>query len=148
LKSFLIAGVVALSAGSAMAQSQTPAPSPGGPATNVPVLEGAQVAADCGALSVPPTQAYCVTAPLASMQSVGEAYIARFRSEGWEIVLGEANYVIFARQQSAGSCEGLQMIAFYDTALPDTPTTPGYLGFGSIPSIPCAERPAEAATAQ
>ncbi|NBB52395.1 hypothetical protein GVN24_29350 [Rhizobium sp. CRIBSB] len=147
MKTILIATLAALSAGSAMAQGQTSAPAQGGPATGVPVLEGAQAAPDCGALSVPASQAFCVTAPLASMQSVGDAYIARFQSEGWEIVVGEANYLIFARRRTQAQCEGLQMIAFYDTALPDTPTTPGFLGFGTIPSIPCAER-ADGATAQ
>ena len=150
MKTIFIAAMAALSAGSVLAQDappQTAAPQ-GGPATNVPVLEGAQAAPDCGALSVPPTQAFCVTAPLAGMQSVGEAYISLFQAEGWEIALGDANYLLFARRMADGQCEGLQMLAFYDTNRPDSPTTPGYLAFGSVPTMRCVERAPDAPVAQ
>jgi len=144
MKMIFIAVVAALAAGSAMAQESVQ----GGPATNVPVLEGAQAAPDCGALSVPADKAFCVTAPLASMQSVGEAYITLFQAEGWQIVMGDANYIVFARRRADDQCEGLQMLAFYDDTRPDSPTTPGYLGFGAIPSMPCAERAADAPATQ
>ena len=29
------------------------------------------------------------------------------------------------------------MLAFYDQARPDSPTTPGYLGFGAVPTMDC-----------
>ena len=136
MKTIFIAALAALSAGSALAQEAVQ----GGPATNVPLLQGAAAAPDCGGLSVTPDRAYCVTAPLVNMQTVGEAYIALFQAEGWQPVAGDANYVIFARRKADGQCEGLQMLAFYDTAAPNSPTAPGYLGFGAVPTMPCADR--------
>lgn len=142
MKTIFIAALAVLSANGASAQTAPAAPAPGGPATNVPVLNGAQAAPDCGALNVPADQAFCVTAPLASMQSVGEAYISLFQAEGWEIVAGDANYLMFARRKADNQCEGLQMLAFYDSSRPEGPAVPGYLGFGAIPTIPCGERAA------
>ncbi len=143
MKSVFIAALAVLSAGSAIAQD---APQ-GGPASGVPVLEGAQAAPDCGALSVPADKAFCVSAPLASMQSVGEAYIGHLEGQGWQIVMGDANYLVFAKPRGDGQCDGLQMLAFYDDTAPDTPTTPGYLAFGTTPPIPCTPRAADAAPA-
>ena len=149
MKTIFIAALAVLSAGPAMAQTAVQGvPPQGGPATNVPVLEGAQAAPDCGALNVPADKAFCVTAPLASMQALGDAYIARFQSEGWEVAMGDANYLLFAKRRADGQCEGLQMLAFYDTTRPDSPTAPGYLGFGTVPTMPCAERAADAPAAQ
>ncbi|HEY1223765.1 MAG TPA: hypothetical protein VGE54_00940 [Brevundimonas sp.] len=147
MKTVFIAALAVLSAGSAMAQTQS-APPQGGPATNVPVLEGAVAAPDCGALSVPADQAFCVTAPLAGLGAVGEAYIALFQAEGWQVAAGGENYVLFARRTSETQCEGLQMLAFYDQTRPDSPTAPGYLGFGAVPTMPCQPATAAAPAAQ
>lgn len=146
MKSVFIAALAALSAGSAFAQDGAQTPPQGGPATNVPVLEGAQAAPDCGALNVPADKAFCVTAPLAGLGAVGEAYIALFKAEGWQVAVGDANYILFARRKGEDQCEGLQMLAFYDQTRPESPTTPGYLGFGSVPTMPC--QPAAPAAAQ
>ncbi len=137
---FIAAALAALSAGSAMGQDAQ-----GGPATNVPVLEGAQAAPDCGALNVPADKAFCVTAPLAGMQALGEAYIGLFQAEGWEVVMGDANYLVFAKRRDDGQCDGLQMLAFYDPNRPDSPTTPGYLAFGATPPMACQAASAPAA---
>lgn len=136
MKTLLVAALAALSAGSAMAQTQG-APAQGGPATNVPVLAGAQAAPDCGALNVPADRAFCVTAPVTGLGAIGEAYIALFQAEGWQIAAGGENYVLFARRKDEAQCEGLQMLAFYDTSLPESPPPPGYLAFGAVPTMDC-----------
>ncbi len=137
---FIAAALAALSAGSALAQDAAQ----GGPATNVPVLPGTVAAPDCGSLNIPADRAFCVTAPVTELGAVGEAYIALFQAEGWEIALGGENYLLFARRKTDDQCEGLQMLAFYDTNLPETPPPPGYLGFGAVPTMPSAERPVAA----
>ena len=48
---------------------------------------------------------------------------------------------------AVGVCDGLQMVAFYDTAGPAAPESPGYLGFATIPGNVCAAQSAPAAGA-
>jgi hypothetical protein len=141
---FVAAAVAALSAGSALAQ-EAAAPQAGGPATGIPVLGGATASPECGNLNGLNGKAFCVTTPLSNMQTVGEAYMGHLAEQGWEPVLTEASYLVFVRQAAPGRCEGLQMIAFFDDSQPESATTPGYLGFGSIPAIPCAPQAAAAA---
>ena len=126
-------------------EGQTPEPSPtsqpqGVPVTNIPLLGVAQASPDCGNLPLS-GRASCVTAPLAAMSALGDAYIAHLESEGWLAADGDDNRVIFAKRREGGGCDGLQMVAFYDTARPAGPEVPGYLGFATIPGNICTETP-------
>lgn len=53
-----------------------------------------------------------------------------------------------SQRKDGGVCDGMQMVAFYDTARPSAPETPGYLGFATIPGNVCAGQPAAGATPQ
>lgn len=132
----------------APAQAAPAAPGPqGAPATDTPVLSGAQVAPDCGNLHGLNGRAFCVTAPLAGVGVLAETYIAHFESQGWLVAGGDDNRVVFIKRKDGGVCDGLQMVAFYDTAGPSAPETPGYLGFATIPGNVCAGQQAPAAGA-
>lgn len=137
--------ILVLSGGAALAQTpapQTPEPSAqGAPNIDIPVLGVAQPSPDCGNLPLS-GRASCVTAPLAAMSTLGDAYIAHLESQGWLVADGDDNRVIFAKRREGGGCDGLQMVAFYDTARPAGPEVPGYLGFAIIPGNICTETPA------
>ncbi|MGV9005838.1 MAG: hypothetical protein ACOH1H_03770 [Brevundimonas sp.] len=113
------------------------APAQGAPATDTPVLAGATVAPDCGNLYAMAGRAFCVSAPLASVGALAEAYIEHFKGAGWLPATGEANRVVLVRRRGAGGCDGLQMVAFYDTTRPAGPEALGYLGFATIPGNVC-----------
>lgn len=161
--SLLIAAVAALGlslGGAAMAQTpytaapaqaapaQTPAPAPAGPQgqpwAEAPVLNGATPAPDCGNLHNLAGRAFCVTAPLGQMETLAESYVSTLQGLGWLAADGDANRVVFIKRISDGVCEGVQMIAFYDTAKPAVPEAPAWLGFATIPGNVCAPRPASA----
>jgi hypothetical protein len=112
-------------------------------ATEVPVLSPAVVSPDCGAQLRSP--AFCVTAPLDQVGALAEAYLAQFEKEGWLPAAGDDNRVILIKRRGGGGCDGMQMIAFYDESKPAEATTPGYLGFATIPGDVCAGQPALAA---
>lgn len=139
MKSILIAvsALAALGAGAATAQST------GAPASNTPVLSGATPAPDCGNLYGLAGQAFCVTAPLAAVGGLADAYIAHFEAQGWLVASGENNRVVFIKRRDGGGCDGLQMLAFYDTSRPAGPEAEGFLGFATIPGDVCAGQPAQ-----
>jgi len=130
----MMAAAAALLAAPAMAQDGT---SP----ENL-VLPGATLAPDCGNLYGLAGRAFCVSAPLAGIGALAEAYIADLQTKGWLPAGGEDNRVVFVRRRDTGGCDGLQMQAFYDTSRPAGPDAIGYLGFGPIPGDVCAAQPA------
>ena len=142
-KTLIAACALVLSSGTAFAQ--TPAPSPtsqpqGAPASDIPILGVAQASPDCGNLPLS-GRAFCVTAPLAAMSALGDSYVAHLTGQGWLPADGDDNRVIFAKRREGGGCDGLQMVAFYDTARPVGPDVPGYLGFATISGNICTETP-------
>jgi len=156
---FAVATAALMMAGSALAQTTpapaTPAPAapvPAGPqgvpATDVPVLPGAELAPDCGNLYGMNGRAFCVAILLANVATVADTYIADFEGKGWLVAAGDDNRVIFVKRRDGGGCDGLQMQAFYDTSRPAAPTSLGYLGFATIPGNVCAAAPAAAPAAQ
>ena len=111
----------------------------GGPATDVPVLPNAQASVDCGGLNNLAGRAFCVTAPLGDIGVLADAYIAELQTRGWLSAGGDENRVVFVKRREAGGCEGMQMVAFYDTAKVAVAELPAYLGFATIPGDVCAQ---------
>ncbi|MBX9614261.1 MAG: hypothetical protein K2X25_01580 [Caulobacteraceae bacterium] len=124
-----------LVAGTALAQTQT---EPRGMPVEAPVLTGATLDASCGNLYGMAGQAFCVTAPLAAIGTLAEAYVAHFEAEGWIPAAGDDNRVVFVKRLPGGGCEGMQLQAFYDTNRPASPEAPGYIGMATIPGDVCA----------
>ena len=159
MKTLLIAALVA-AVSPTLTLAQTPAPAApapaaqaaapgpqGAPAADTPLLGAAQPAPDCGNLHGLNGRAFCVTAPLAGIGALAETYIAHFESQGWLPAGGDNNRVVLIKRKDGGGCDGIQMVAFYDTAGPAAPESPGYLGFATIPGNVCADQPAPAAGA-
>lgn len=119
----------------------------GQPLNDVPLLSGATAAPTCGdvPLSAPMS---CVTASLAAMNTVSEAYIAHYQGLGWLAADGDDNRIVLVKRRDGGGCDAIQMFAFYDETGPAGPASPGYLGFATIPGDICAARPAAPAAAQ
>lgn len=140
MKIAILAAAAALTAAPAWAQ-EPPAPT-AAISPDAMVLPGATLAPDCGNLYNLAGRAFCVSAPLAGISGLAEAYIADLQTKGWIPAGGDANRVVFVRRRDAGGCDGLQMQAFYDTAGPASPASLGYLGFGPIPGDVCAVQPA------
>ena len=148
-KTLLIAAVAALGfTGAAVAQAPHTAAAPagpqGGPWTEAPVLTGTTPAPDCGNLHNLAGRAFCVTAPLGQMETLAEAYVTTLQGMGWIGADGDANRVVFIKRTGDGACDGIQMVAFYDTSKPAVPESPAWLGFATIPGNICAPRPAAA----
>lgn len=139
MKIVMMAAAAALMAAPAMAQDPTTSP-------DAMVLPGATLAPDCGNLYGLAGRAFCVSAPLAGIGALADAYVADLQSKGWIPAGGEDNRVVFVRRRDTGGCDGLQMQAFYDTSRPAGPDVPGYLGFGPIPGNVCSDQPAPVAT--
>lgn len=137
----LLAATAAMSLSAAAVQAQTPAPaSPapqGGPA-DVGLLPGAELSADCGGLNNLTGRAYCVTAQLGQIGALADAYIADLASKNWLAAGGDENRVVFIKRREGGGCDGMQMVAFYDTAKTAVAELPAYLGFATIPGDVCA----------
>lgn len=118
---------------------------PWGVPVEAPVLPGASVDASCGNLYGMAGQAFCVTAPLASIGALADAYVAHFESGGWIPAAGDDNRVVFVKRLPGGGCEGMQLQAFYDTGRPAGPQSPGFIGMATIPGDVCvAAAPAPA----
>lgn len=128
------------------AQAAAPGPQ-GAPAADTPLLGAAQPAPDCGNLHGLNGRAFCVTAPLAGIGALADTYVAHFESQGWLPAGGDDNRVVLIKRKDGGGCDGIQMVAFYDTAGPAAPESPGYLGFATIPGNVCTSQPAPAAGA-
>ena len=137
MKIMMMAAAAAVLAAPAMAQAPLP---------DVPILAGATSTPDCGNLYGLAGKAFCVSAPLAGISALADAYVAELEGQGWLAAGGDANRVVFVKRREGGGCDGLQMQAFYDTSRPAGPEATGYLGFGTIPGDVCAAGgPAEAA---
>ena len=139
MKRILLAASAVLLAGSAAAQTTAP---------ESLVLPGATPAPDCGNLYGLAGKAFCVSAPLAAIGTLADAYVTEFESQGWLAAGGDDNRVVFVRRRDGGGCDGLQMQAFYDTSKPVDETSVGYLGFGPIPGDVCAAQTPPATTPQ
>jgi hypothetical protein len=137
MKIVMMAAVAALLAAPALAQD--------GAAENL-VLPGATLAPDCGNLYGLAGRAFCVSAPLAGISALADAYIADLQTKGWIPAGGEDNRVVFVRRRDTGGCDGLQMQAFYDTSRPAGPDAIGFLGFGPVPGNLCTDQPQPLAT--
>lgn len=136
----LLAATAALALSTAAVQAQTPAPAApqGGPA-DVGLLPGAELSADCGGLNNLAGRAYCVTAQLGQIGALADAYIADLETKGWLAAGGDENRVVFIkRREAGGGCDGMQMVAFYDTSKTAVAELPAYLGFATIPGDVCA----------
>ena len=129
MKFTLLATAVAALAAPAAAQGALP---------DVPLLAGATSAPDCGNLYGLAGKAFCVSAPLAGIGGLADAYVADLGGRGWIAAGGDSNRVVFVKRREGGGCDGLQMQAFYDTSRPAGPEATGYLGFGVIPGDVCA----------
>jgi len=125
----------------------------GSPATaqgslpDVPILAGGTPAPDCGNLYALAGKAFCVSAPLAGIGALGDAYVADLKARDWIAAGGDDNRVVFVRRREGGGCDWMQMQAFYDTSRPAAPDSTGYLGFGVIPGDECAAVQPDAGTA-
>ena len=149
IRSFL-AATAALSLSTAV-QAQTAAPAQVQPA-EVALLPGAQLSPDCGGLNNLAGRAWCVTAPLGQVGALADAYIADLATKGWLAAGGDENRVVFVKRREAGGCDGMQMVAFYDTTKTAVAELPAYLGFAVVPgdvcAQPAAEKPASETTPQ
>lgn len=110
----------------------------GAPATDTPILGVAQASPDCGNLHGMAGRAFCITAPIASVGALADEYLRHFEGQGWLAAGGDDNRVILVKRRDGGGCDGLQMVAFYDTTKPAAPEAPGYLGFATVPGDVCA----------
>lgn len=143
---------LALSAPAVQAQTQAPATAApqsaqqGGPA-DVGLLPGAELSADCGGLNNLAGRAWCVTAQLGQIGALADAYIADLSSKNWLAAGGDENRVVFIKRREAGGCDGMQMVAFYDTTKTAVAELPAYLGFATIPGDVCAAQSAAPAAA-
>jgi hypothetical protein len=131
-------------------ESPAPAPAPVAPApapsADFPILPPAVVVPDCGRLLA--SSAYCLSADLTAIGGLAEQYITVLEGQGWLAADGDDNRVIFVRRNDSGTCDGLQMMAFYDESRPVSPTTVGYLGFAVIPGNICVAAPAQGPASQ
>lgn len=118
------------------------------PPMDVAVLEGATVSPDCGGLYNLQGRAFCVTALLTQTGALAEAYVTDLTAKGWLVAAGDKNRMVFVRRKPDGTCDGLQMQAFYDTTAGQSPNSMGYIGFGVVPGNICASQPAAQETPQ
>lgn len=149
IRSLFLAATAVLSVSTAAQAQQAPA-AQGQPA-EVGLLPGASPSPDCGALNNLAGRAWCVTAPLGQVGALAEAYLADLETKGWLAAGGDENRVVLIKRRDGGGCDGMQMVAFYDTSKAAQAETPGYLGFATIPGDVCATAapaaPAEGAVA-
>ncbi len=146
----LLAATAVLSLSTAV-QAQTPGQTPAAPTpapgqvqpADVGLLPGARLSADCGGLNNLAGRAWCVTAPLGQVGALADAYIADLATKGWLAAGGDENRVVLIKRREGGGCEGMQMVAFYDTTKTAVAELPGYLGFAVVPGDVCAQAAAE-----
>ena len=149
IRTLMVAGaMLVLSAAAVQAQTSAAPPTPpqGGPA-DVGLLPGAELSSDCGALNNLAGRAWCVTAQLGQIGALADAYIADLASKGWLTAGGDENRVVLIKRREAGGCDGMQMVAFYDTTKTAVAELPAYLGFATIPGDVCAAQSAAPAAA-
>src|SRR5690606_2344004 len=90
MKRVLLAAAAALIAGPTDAQGSLP---------DVPLLAGATPAPDCGNLYGMAGKAFCVSAPLAAVGALADAYVADLEARGWLVAAGDANRVVFVKRR-------------------------------------------------
>lgn len=131
--------MIALLSTLAVLAAQT-APVAAGPVSTAPtdieVKAPAVASPDCGGLLRAP--AFCITARMDQLGGIAEAYVEDFKAKGWIPADGDDNRVILIKRREGGGCDGMQMVAFFDTAKPQTAEEPAYLGFADIPGDVCA----------
>ncbi|MBU4238020.1 MAG: hypothetical protein KKD26_02050, partial [Alphaproteobacteria bacterium] len=142
IRSFLAATAVLSLSTAVQAQAPAPPAAQGQPA-DVGLLPGAELSADCGGLNNLAGRAWCVTAPLGQVGALADAYIADLATKGWLAAGGDENRVVFVKRREAGGCDGMQMVAFYDTTKTAVAELPAYLGFAVVPGDVCAQPAAE-----
>ena len=143
MKTMMIAAALAVLPMTATAQTTGATGATGvGQPIEAPILPGATAEPRCGGLYDLAGKAFCVTAPLASIGALAEAYIAHFESLGWIVAAGDNNRVVFIKRREAGGCDGMQFQAFYDPNRPAGPEVPGFLAMATIPGDVCAAAPA------
>lgn len=131
----MIAAVALLAAQDAPVVTAPPAMAATVP-SDIPVLAPATLAPDCGGLLR--AAAYCVTARMDQTGALAEAYLAHLSEQGWIAADGDDNRVVLIKRREGGGCDGLQMVAFFDTTKPQTAEAPAFLGFANIPGDICA----------
>lgn len=104
--------------------------------TDIPVQAPAVAAPDCGGLLRAP--AFCMTARMDEIGPLAESYMRQLEEKGWIAADGDDNRVIFVKRREAGGCDGLQMVAFFDTTKPQAAEAPAFLGFAYVPGDVCA----------
>lgn len=129
-------GAACLAAGCASAQDAAPE-------VALPLVEGMSFDDTCGPRPQYQGKAVCVTGSLASIGPVAETYIGHFTGQGWQVVSGQDNGLIFARRRASGGCDGLEMAAYYDESRPVAPATAGWLAFAPMPGDLCPAAPAQ-----
>ncbi len=145
MKTILLAAVLAVLPMTAAAQTTGATGATGiGVPVEAPVMDGATVDATCGNLYGLAGHAFCVTAPLASVGAIAEAYITHFEGLGWIAAGGDDNRVVFVKRREGGGCDGMQLQAFYDPNRPAGPDVAGYIGMATIPGDVCAGQTAPA----
>ena len=131
--------MIALISALALVAAQA-APAAAGPVsiapTDIEVKAPAVVSPDCGGLLSAP--AFCVTARMDQLGGVADAYIEDFKAKGWIPADGDDNRVILVKRREGGGCDGMQMVAFFDTSKPQAAEEAAYLGFAIIPGDVCA----------
>ncbi|MGI4818152.1 MAG: hypothetical protein ACRYFE_06510 [Janthinobacterium lividum] len=104
--------------------------------SDIPVLAPATASPDCGGLLRAP--AFCVTARMDQIATLADTYLAQLAEKDWLAADGDDNRVILVKRRESGGCDGMQMLAFFDTNLPQTAEATAYLGFANIPGDVCA----------
>lgn len=129
-----VLAAAALTAGGAWAQDGAASSAEVG----LPLVEGMDYDETCGPRPQYQGKAICVRGALAAMQPVAGTYVGHFQTQGWQVVGGEENGVIFARRRTDGGCDGLEMVAYYDESRAVGPATQAWLAFAPIPGDVCA----------
>lgn len=104
--------------------------------TDIPVLEPAVLASDCGGLLR--SAAFCITARMDQIGPLADTYLEQLAQKNWLAADGDDNRVILIKRREGGGCDGLQMVAFFDPASQQNAEDPAFLGFAYIPGDVCA----------
>lgn len=103
--------------------------------TDIPVQAPAVAAPDCGGLLR--ALAFCVTARMDEIGPLAESYLRQLEEKGWIAADGDDNRVVLVKRREAGGCDGMQVVAFFDTTKPPAAEDPAFLGFAYIPGDVC-----------
>ena len=116
------------------------APSAAGPVsiapTDIEVKAPAVASPNCGGLLSTP--AFCVTARMDQLGDIADAYVEDLKAKGWIPADGDDNRIILIKRREGGGCDGMQMVAFFDTSKPQVAEEPAYLAFALIPGNVCS----------